>query len=72
MRWRSPLESAHCNVVTAAIAADLREGLPALAVGTGLQVISALMEKTSPHWPGPRASTTWTGLRCGTATRLGR
>ncbi len=37
---------AHVNVVMAELAADLREGLLALAVGAGLQVMTALMEKT--------------------------
>jgi len=34
----------HVNVVMAEVAADMREGLLALAVGTGLQVMTALME----------------------------
>jgi hypothetical protein len=35
----------HVNVVMAELTADLREGLLALAVGTGLQVMTALMEE---------------------------
>jgi putative transposase len=34
----------HVNVVMAEVAADMREGLLALAVGAGLQVMTALME----------------------------
>jgi hypothetical protein len=60
------------NVVMAEVAAAMREGLLALAVGTGLQVMSALMEPTSPRWLRRRASTTVRGSRCGTATRSGR
>jgi hypothetical protein len=34
------------------IAADMREGLLALAVGTGLQVIQQLMEADVAAWAG--------------------
>lgn len=42
------------NVVLAEVAADMREGLLALAVGTGLQVMSALMEADVTALAGPR------------------
>ncbi len=42
------------NVVMAEVAADLREGLLALAVGTGLQVMTALMEADVTSLAGPR------------------
>jgi hypothetical protein len=42
------------SVVMAEVAADLREGLLALAVGTGLQVMSALMEEDVTALAGPK------------------
>ncbi len=42
------------SVVMAELAADMREGLLALAVGTGLQVMSALMEADVTALAGPR------------------
>jgi putative transposase len=44
----------HVNVVMAEVAADMREGLLALAVGTGLQVMTALMEADVTSLAGPR------------------
>jgi len=44
----------HVNVVMAEVAADLREGLLALAVGTGLQVMTALMEADVAALAGPK------------------
>jgi putative transposase len=44
----------HVNVVMAEVAADLREGLLALAVGAGLQVMTALMEADVTALAGPR------------------
>jgi len=44
----------HVSVVMAEVAADLREGLLALAVGTGLQVMSALMEEDVTAVAGPK------------------
>ncbi len=44
----------HVNVVMAEVAADMREGLLALAVGTGLQVMAALMEADVTALAGPR------------------
>ncbi len=42
------------NVVMAEVAADMREGLLALAVGTGLQVMTALMEADVTALAGPK------------------
>ncbi len=44
----------HVNVVMAEVAADLREGLLALAVGAGLQVMTALMEADVTSLAGPK------------------
>ncbi|HEY8674211.1 MAG TPA: IS256 family transposase, partial [Candidatus Dormibacteraeota bacterium] len=42
------------SVVMADVAEDMREGLLALAVGAGLQVMSALMEADVTALTGPR------------------
>ncbi len=44
----------HVNVVMAEVAADMREGLLALAVGAGLQVMTAMMEANVSALAGPR------------------
>ena len=44
----------HVNVVMAEVAADMREGLLALAVGAGLQVMIALMENDVTGLAGPK------------------
>jgi transposase-like protein len=44
----------HVNVVMAEVAADMREGLLALAVGAGLQVMTALMDADVTALAGPR------------------
>jgi putative transposase len=44
----------HVNVVMAEVAADMREGLLALAVGAGLQVMTALMDADVAALAGPR------------------
>jgi putative transposase len=44
----------HVNVVMAEVAADMREGLLALAVGAGLQVMTALMESDVSAVAGPK------------------
>ncbi len=44
----------HVSVVMAEVAADMREGLLALAVGTGLQVMTALMEADVTSLAGPK------------------
>ena len=51
---------------------DMREGLLALAVGTGLQVMDAIMEEDVSAVCGRRAATTRTGRRPGTVTAPGR
>jgi len=56
------------SVAMAEIAGNMGEGLLALAVGAGLQVMQALMDAdVTARWPGSRASTTRTGPRSGTA-----
>lgn len=40
----------HVNVVMAEVAADMREGLLALAVGAALQVMTALMDSDVTAW----------------------
>jgi putative transposase len=44
----------HLNVVMAEVAADMREGLLALAVGAGLQVMTAMMDADVNALAGPR------------------
>jgi putative transposase len=44
----------HVNIVMAEVAADMREGLLALAVGAGLQVMTALMENDVTGLAGPK------------------
>jgi putative transposase len=44
----------HVNVVMAEVAAEMREGLLALAVGAGLQVMTALMENDVSAVAGPK------------------
>jgi putative transposase len=58
----------HVNVVMAEVAADLREGLLALAVGAGLQVMSAMMDADVTAMAGPKGK--HDGAR--TAVRHGR
>ena len=60
------------SVAMSEIAESMHEGLLALAVGAGLQVMAALMEADVTHWPGRRAGTTWCGWRCGTGVSVGR
>ena len=57
------------TVAVAELASAAREGLLALAVGTGLQVLEAMLAEESPGWSGPRAATTPTGPRCAMAAR---
>jgi len=54
------------------IAEDMREGLLALAVGAGLQVMASLMEADVAAACGPAANTTLGGPRCGTGVSAGR
>ncbi|MDP9433729.1 MAG: IS256 family transposase, partial [Actinomycetota bacterium] len=58
----------HVNVVMAEVAADMREGLLALAVGAGLQVMTALMDADVTALAGPKGK--HDGAR--TAVRHGR
>ena len=60
------------SVALAEIAESATEGLLALAVGAGLQVMQALMEESVTALAGPRASTTRTGSRSATATSRAR
>jgi putative transposase len=59
-------------VALAEIAESAKEGLLALAVGAGLQVLGTLMEESVVALAGPRAGTTRTGPRCATATSRAR
>jgi hypothetical protein len=58
------------TVVMAELAELLREGLLAVAVGAGLQVMAALMEEDVVGVCGRRAA--MIRVRCGTGPRLGR
>jgi hypothetical protein len=56
----------------AEIAEDMREGLLALAVGAGLQVMSTLMDADVTRSAGRVAGTTGSGSRCGMAADRAR
>jgi putative transposase len=60
------------SVALAGIAASAKEGLLALAVGAGLQVMGTLMEESVTALAGPRASTTPSAPPCATATSRAR
>jgi len=62
----------HVSVAMAEITENVQEGLLALAVGAGLQVMSALMEGDVTALAGGRASTTLGGSRSGPAPGPGR
>ncbi len=47
------------SVALAELAGEMREGLLALAVGTGLQVMAAIMEPMSPRRVDLRAAGSW-------------
>jgi hypothetical protein len=49
------------TVAVAELANAAREGLLALAVETGLQVLQAMLPRTWPGWSGPRAATSRNG-----------
>jgi putative transposase len=55
------------SVALAELAGAAREGLLALAVGTGLQVLQLLMEEDVARLSAPGAATTPTGSRSATA-----
>jgi hypothetical protein len=63
---------AEVSVALAEIAESAREGLLALAVGAGLQVMQTLMRSRSRRWLAPRAATTPTAWRSATATNAAR
>ena len=65
---------AHVSVAMDEIAADMREGLLALAVGAGLQVMGQLMEADVAAACGPRGrhDPVRAATRHGTAPRLAR
>jgi putative transposase len=60
------------SVALAEIAESAKEGLLALAVGAGLQVVQTLMEESVTALAGPRAGTTPTAPPCATATSRAR
>ena len=60
------------SVALAELTGELREGLLALAVGAGLQVMAALMEEDVAAACGPKGRTTRIGPRPGTATGAAR
>ena len=60
------------SVVMNEIAADMREGLLALAVGAGLQVMTVMMDADVMRAPARRASTIPNGSPSGTVTTAGR
>lgn len=60
------------SVALAEIAESAKEGLLALAVGAGLQVLQQMMEESVTALVGPRASTTPTALPCGMVTSRAR
>ena len=62
----------HVSVAMAEIAEHVGEGLLALAVGAGLQVMQTLMDADVTALAGPRASTTRAGSRCATAANTAR
>src|SRR5215211_1573924 len=59
-------------VTVAELANAAREGLLALAVGTGLQVLEAMLAEDIARLVGPRAATTPTGPRSATAASPAR
>ncbi len=62
----------HVSVVMAEVAADMREGLLALAVGAGLQVMTALMDADVTALAGPRGKHNSERVAAGTAPSAGR
>ena len=56
------------SVAMAEFAGEMREGLLALAVGAGLQVMAAFMEADVTAVAGPKGATTRRARRCATAT----
>ncbi len=64
----------HVNVVMAEVAADMREGLLALAVGAGLQVMTAMMDADVTALAGRKGkhNADRVAVRHGTAPSVGR
>ena len=60
------------TVAVAELAGAAHEGLLALAVGTGLQVLEVMLAADVARLVGPRAATTLTGWRCATAASPAR
>ena len=60
------------SVAMGEIAADMQDGLLALAVGTGLQVMHALMQADVTALAGPRGAHDTAGSRCDTAPKPDR
>ncbi len=60
------------HVAMAEITGNMKDGLLALAVGAGLQVMSVLMDADVAAWRVRRAGTIPAGWRCGTAPAPGR
>jgi putative transposase len=60
------------SVTLAELVGSLREGLLALAVGAGFQVMAAIIDDSVCVLAGRRAATTGAGQRCVTAPRTAR
>jgi putative transposase len=60
------------TVALAEITESVKEGLLALAVGAGLQVLGTLMEESVTALAGPRPSTTPTAPPCAMGTSRAR
>ncbi len=60
------------GVVMAEVAADMRDGLLALAVGARLQVMTAMMDADVMRVAGPKGKHNPTGSPSGTVMTAGR
>jgi hypothetical protein len=60
------------SVAVAELAGAAREGLLALAVGTGLQVLQAMLAEDVARLVGPKGRHNPTGPRCATAASRAR
>jgi putative transposase len=60
------------TVAVAELAQAARDGLLALAVGTGLQVLQAMLAEDVARLVGPKAATTPAAPPCGTAPNPAR
>jgi putative transposase len=60
------------TVAVAELAGAAREGLLALAVGTGLQVLQTMLAEDVARLVAPKAATTLPERRCATAASLAR